>query len=226
MLAWPFGAECRQPRVASHCSVRRPTPGDLLDAAQSKNLVNQACSTSERIVLQAMDHLLWSLSVLCHFYRRKGAVRAVDFTLSTGERLSGHVHPDWAKAGASMRAPTLDLNSACKQLPLSPRDFDKSVVVLKGPSTGRFLASSCEHSLSGRWPRYTTSCAYTSLLLHALGCHLGACWAAYSDDYPMATHRWLHRLLRPWLRVSLSLQGLTLQMRSALHSLLKWRSLE
>ena len=36
MLAWPFGAECRQPRVASHCSVRRPTPGDLLDAAQSK----------------------------------------------------------------------------------------------------------------------------------------------------------------------------------------------
>ena len=25
------------------------------------------------------------------------------------------------------------------------------------------------------------------MLLHALGCHLGLCWAAYFDDFPMAS---------------------------------------
>ena len=97
-----------------------------------ENMLNQACSTSERIVLQALDHLLWSLTVLCHFYRCRGAV---DFVLSSGERLTGHVHADWTKAGASLQVATLDLKSAYKQLPLSPKDFDKTVVTLKDPQT-------------------------------------------------------------------------------------------
>ncbi|CAE7829729.1 unnamed protein product [Symbiodinium sp. CCMP2592] len=149
-----------------------------------ENLVNQACSTSERIVLQAMDHLLWSLSVLCHFYRKRGAV---DFTLSSGERLTGHVHPDWQKSGASMQVATLDLKSAYKQLPLSPCDFDKSVVTLKDPKTGSI---SC--FVMRTLPFGALASVYhflrVSLLLHALGCHLGACWSAYFDDFPMATH--------------------------------------
>ncbi|CAE7285341.1 unnamed protein product [Symbiodinium sp. CCMP2592] len=149
-----------------------------------ENLVNQACSTSERIVLQAMDHLLWSLSVLCHFYRKRGAV---DFTLSSGERLTGLVHPDWQKPGASMQVATLDLKSAYKQLPLNPCDFDKSVVTLKDPKTGSI---SC--FVMRTLPFGALASVYhflrVSLLLHALGCHLGACWSAYFDDFPMATH--------------------------------------
>ena len=67
------------------------------------NLLNTACCVSEKIVLQAIDHVVWSLNVLCHFYRSRGAF---DFVLSTGERLSRVVRPDWAQAGADLKAST------------------------------------------------------------------------------------------------------------------------
>ena len=60
-------------------------------------LLNNTCCVAEKIVLQAIDHVIWSLNVLCHFYRSRGAC---DFTLSSGQRLVGLVHPDWERVGS------------------------------------------------------------------------------------------------------------------------------
>ena len=149
-----------------------------------ENMLNQCCSTSERIVLQALDHLLWSLTVLCHFYRTRGAV---DFVLSSGEKLTGKVHPDWSKAGTSLQVATLDLKSAYKQLPLSTTDFDKTVVTLKDPTSQEvhcFIMRSLPFGALASVYHFLR----VSLLLHAIGCSLGVCWSAYFHNYPMASH--------------------------------------
>ena len=99
---------------------------------ESKKSVNEAYSCTERVVLQAMDHLLWSLNIMTRFYREGGVV---DFTLSTGERLTGPVHDQWMQHGANLRVTSLDLRSAYKQLPLHPLDYDKSVICIKCPDT-------------------------------------------------------------------------------------------
>ena len=97
-----------------------------------ENRVNEAHSCTERVVLQAMDHVLWSLSILARFCRDGGVV---DFTLSTGERMTAPVHPQWKQSGANLRVTSLDLRSAYKQLPLHPKDYDKSVVCVKCPDS-------------------------------------------------------------------------------------------
>ena len=81
-----------------------------------ENLLNNSCCVAEKIVLQAIDHVIWSLNVLCHFYRSRGAC---DFSLSSGQRLVGLVHPDWETVGSQLKVSTIDLKSAYKQLPLS-----------------------------------------------------------------------------------------------------------
>ena len=98
-----------------------------------ENQLNSAFSSPERITLQAMDHLIWSMNVLCHYFRAAGAV---DFVLSTGDRLSGEVHRDWATRKAAIKVSSLDLKSAYKQMPLHPSDYDKTVVCLKDPGGG------------------------------------------------------------------------------------------
>ena len=95
-----------------------------------ENRVNEAYSCTERVVLQAMDHLLWSLNIMTRFCREGGIV---DLTLSTGERLTGPVHDQWMQHGANLRVTSLDLRSAYKQLPLHPLDYDKSVICIKCP---------------------------------------------------------------------------------------------
>ena len=149
----------------------------------SENQLNSAFSP-ERITLQAMDHLIWSMSVLCHYFRAAGAV---DFVLSTGDRLSGEVHRDWATRKAAIKVSSLDLKSAYKQMPLHPSDYDKTVVCLKDPGGGGvkcFLMRSLPFGGAASIPHFLRA----SMLLRALGCHLGLCWAAYFDDFPMASH--------------------------------------
>ena len=151
-----------------------------------ESLVNIACSTSEKIVLQALDHIIWSLTVLAHFYRDRGAV---DFTLSSGERLVGHVHKEWAmvKATVPLEVATLDLKSAYKQLALHPLDYDKSVVTLKDPSSGSvtcFLMRTLPFGALASVHHFLR----VSFLLHAIGCSFGVSWAAYCDDFPMVSH--------------------------------------
>ncbi|OLP81981.1 hypothetical protein AK812_SmicGene37411 [Symbiodinium microadriaticum] len=83
-LEGPFSPQQISERFGSWLPVRRfavVQKGRLRPIDDFKeNMLNQACSTSERIVLHALDHLLWSLTVLCHFYRCRGAV---DFVLSS-----------------------------------------------------------------------------------------------------------------------------------------------
>ena len=168
-----------------------------------ENLLNNACCVAEKIVLQAIDHVIWSLNVLCHFYRLRGAC---DFTLSTGQRLVGTVHPDWERVGPDLKVSTIDLKSAYKQLPLSPCEYNKTVVCLKNPGS-RETACFIMHTL----PFGALASVYhflrASFLLHALGCHLGIAWGAFFDDFPMASHSAVASSTQATVRALLSLTG-------------------
>ena len=150
-----------------------------------ENGLNKAYTAVEKITLSAMDHMLWSLQTLLKFFTAKGDVA---LTLSTGEVLSGRVHPDWKLGKGSILVTAIDLRSAYKQLPLSPKDYDKTILV-------------CKHPVSGKVQCYSTltlpfgACASVdcflrvSALLHAIGCELALLWTNYFDDFPLlASH--------------------------------------
>ena len=168
-----------------------------------ENLLNNACCVAEKIVLQAIDHVIWSLNVLCHFYRSRGAC---DFSLSSGQRLVGLVHPDWERVGSDLKVSSIDLKSAYKQLPLSPCEYDKTVVCLKDPGSQE-TACFIMHTL----PFGALASVYhflrASFLLHALGCHLGVAWGAFFDDFPMASHSAVASSTQASVRALLSLTG-------------------
>ena len=149
-----------------------------------ENHVNEAFSAAEKVTLQAMDHVLWSLNVLVHFFRKSGTV---EFVLSTGETLCGEVHKDWRSRGAALEMTALDLKSAYKQLALSPLDYDKTVVSIKNPSD-----NSIECYLMNVLPFGASASVLhflrVSTFIHAVGCTLGSCWACYFDDYPLISH--------------------------------------
>ena len=169
-----------------------------------ENLLNNTCCVAEKIVLQAIDHIIWSLNVLCHFYRSRGAC---DFSLSSGQRLVGLVHPDWERVGAELKVSSIDLKSAYKQLPLSPCEYDKTVVCLKDPASQK-VACFIMHTL----PFGALASVYhflrASFLLHALGCHLGVAWGAFFDDFPMASRSAVACSTQATVRALLSLTGL------------------
>ena len=149
-----------------------------------KNRTNEAFCASEKVTLQAMDHLLWSLNILVHFYRARGSV---DFTLSTGEVLSGRVSDEWTSDGPFIQVTSLDLKSAYKQLALSPCDYNKTVVTIKNPASGQlecFLMNVMPFGASASVLHFLR----VSTFLHAVGCALGSCWACYFDDFPVASH--------------------------------------
>ena len=86
----------------------------------------------------------------------------------------------------AVKVSSLDLKSAYKQMPLHPSDYDKTVVCLKDPGGGgvkRFLMRTLPFGGAASLPHFLRA----SMLLRALGCHLGLCWAAYFDDFPMAS---------------------------------------
>ena len=148
-----------------------------------KNRTNEAFCASEKVTLQAMDHLLWSLNILVHFYRARGSV---DFTLSTGEVLSGRVSDEWTSDGPFIQVTSLDLKSAYKQLALSPCDYNKTVVTIKNPAGGHlecFLMNVMLFGASASVLHFLR----VSTFLHAVGCALGSCWACYFDDFPVAS---------------------------------------
>ena len=92
-----------------------------------ENRVNDAFSSTERATLYALDHLVWASIFLMRLYKRGGPF---SFTLSDGTVFEGCVHPEWTVNATDLKITAMDLKSAYKQLPLSPQDFDKSVVSL------------------------------------------------------------------------------------------------
>ena len=73
--------------------MRRPTPGDLLDAAQSKSGINSAYHSLERLVLHDVDYFV----ALCNFVARAvTSEKTVAIKLLCGQVLQGPVHADWS----------------------------------------------------------------------------------------------------------------------------------
>ena len=87
-----------------------------------ENRVNDTFSTTERATLYAMDHIVWSAIFSLRSYK-----------LGDGSVLEGYVHPDWISTKTGLKVTAMDLKSAYKQLPLSPLDYNKSVVSLWSP---------------------------------------------------------------------------------------------
>ena len=61
----------------------------------------------------------------------------MNFVLSDGRSLNGEVRRDWTSGACNLKSTTLDLKSACKQLPLHMNDRNKAVVTLKNPTSGK-----------------------------------------------------------------------------------------
>ena len=105
------------------------------------------------------------------------------FVLQDGTEMKGRVHEDW-HGRCALRATTLDLKSAYKQLPLHPADANKTVVVLKNPersSVDFFVMRTLPFGSSASVLHFNR----VSYLLWALGCKLGLVWSCYYDDYPI-----------------------------------------
>ena len=145
-----------------------------------ENRLNQAFSSVDKISLKTMDYIAWAAMIIC---KHSIHTREMNFTLKTGEKLCGKVHPDWL-GGCSLKSTTLDLRSAYKQLPLHKNDVNKAVVTLRNPTCGK-----AEHFTMCTLPFGASASVLhfnrVSVLLWALGCHLNLVWASYYDDYPI-----------------------------------------
>ena len=149
-----------------------------------ENRVNDTFSSTERATLYALDHLVWASIFLMRFYRSGGHV---SFTLSDGTVLDGCVHPEWLAMPPDLRITAMDLKSAYKQLPLSPLDFDKSIVSLWSVKDRDVKCFEC-HVLPFGASASVHNFLRVSAFLQAAGCHLGIIWMSYFDDFPMLSH--------------------------------------
>ncbi|CAE7220298.1 unnamed protein product [Symbiodinium natans] len=148
-----------------------------------ENLLNNAYTAVEKVVLSAMDHLLWSLQVYLRYLLHRGEVR---LELSSGEILSGRVHPSWVAKEGSLVATALDLRSAYKQLPLSPRDHDKTVVVIRNQGQPACFVM---HTLPFGAAASVDKFLRISAFIQAAGCELSLLWTNYFDDFPLASNQ-------------------------------------
>ena len=112
--------------------MRRPTPGDLLDAAQSKKSgLNATFGCHEKISLRALDEVVWICTRIMQAASSRGDVT---LPLSSGHTLRGKLHDYWNdKEKIRPVTTTFDLKSAYKQLPLSPAEQCKAIVTIKHP---------------------------------------------------------------------------------------------
>lgn len=102
--------------------------------------------------------------------------------------LRGYVHPEWIRSGVDFNITALDLKSAYKQLPLSPKDYGKAVVSLWDQQVQDircFIARTLPFGASGSVRNFLR----ISEFLQAVGSEMGILWANYFDDFPMVSHR-------------------------------------
>ena len=92
-----------------------------------ESMLNLTFGCYEKIELKAMEHVLWMLVTLTRCMRHLGEVK---FVLSDDTTLEGSVHPSWNKLAFGMEATCVDMKSACKQLPLNPCEYHRTVVSL------------------------------------------------------------------------------------------------
>ena len=150
-----------------------------------ENELNNAYTAVEKITLSAMDHMIWALQTLLRYFTQRGEV---SLELSTGEVLKGKVHEAWSLDKGSLVVTALDLRSAYKQLPLSPLDQDKTVVVLKDHvrnAVDCYIMKTLPFGASVSVDKFLRVSAF----LQAAGCELALLWSNYFDDFPLASHR-------------------------------------
>ncbi|CAK9116007.1 unnamed protein product [Durusdinium trenchii] len=150
-----------------------------------ENQVNDTFSRAEKVTLYALDYLIWAVLALVRLYKSGGEF---SYTLSTGERLVGHVHQDWLSCDSEFLITALDLKSAYKQLPLHPKDQAKAVVSLwshQHNDVRCFVTKTLPFGAAGSVRNFLRVSAF----LHAAGCQLGILWSNYFDDFPIVTHQ-------------------------------------
>ena len=149
-----------------------------------ENHLNDCFSSCDKVDLCAMDNVLWSLCNLIKFCKYEGRMQ---FTLSTGEKLSGEVHRTWKLQEATFEMTSFDLKSAYKQLPLHPDEYDCTVVSLKDPCS---RAAKCFYRRTLPFGSVASVLHFnrTARLLWRLGLELGIVWGNYFDDYPCISH--------------------------------------
>ena len=189
-LQGPFSPDEISSRFGRWLPVRRfgVRQNDKLRAIDDfrENQLNRAYSSVEKVVLHAMDHLLWSLQTLLRYLIERGEV---SLELSTGEVLRGQVHPSWNLGKDSLVVTALDLRSAYKQLPLSPLDQDKTVVVLRDHRSATskvdcYVMKTLPFGSSASVDKFLRVSAF----IQAAGCELLLLWSNYFDDFPLASH--------------------------------------
>lgn len=150
-----------------------------------ENQVNDTFSCAEKVTLYALDYLIWAVLALVRLYKSGGEF---SYTLSTGERLVGHVHQEWLSCDSEFLITALDLKSAYKQLPLHPKDQAKAVVSLwshQHNDVRCFVTKTLPFGAAGSVHNFLRVSAF----LHAAGCQLGILWSNYFDDFPIVTHQ-------------------------------------
>ena len=148
-----------------------------------ENKLNESFSSGDKLDLQAMDQLLWTMVTLMVHCKHCGSV---DFVLSNGERLSGPLHNSWSSANLQCEFTAFDLESAYKQLPLHPEERNCSVVTLKHPEKNEpacFLMNTLPFGSVASVLHFNR----TARLLWRIGLELHLLWFNYFDDYPCAT---------------------------------------
>ena len=146
-----------------------------------ESMLNLTFGCFEKIELRAMEHVLWMLVALVRHMRLLGEIQ---FVLSTGEILSGHVHPSWNKVAFGVEATCVDMKSAYKQLPLNPCEYHRTVVCLWDVQHSKpscFMMRTLPFGAAASVHHFLR----VSSFLHSVGLYAGLCWGAYFDDFPL-----------------------------------------
>ena len=146
--------------------------------------VNATFSYLEKIDLKALDEVVW---LACCFVKLCIFEHHFDFTLMSGDRLSGPVAVEWTQLPADavqMVGKTIDLKSAYKQFPIFPDHRKYSVLVLKRPTDGKamgFVSKTLPFGSVASVLHFNR----VARLLHKIGLEMDIPWTNYYDDFPV-----------------------------------------
>ena len=149
-----------------------------------ENTLNRTFGSVEKPELRTMDHVLWALVILAQYFSFH---ERMSFQLNDGTRLEGDVHPDWKKLKPAFKCLCVDLQSAYKQLAVSPDEQRRAVVTLWDKQANRpvcYVSKVLPFGASASVHNFLRVGTY----LHAAGLHVGLCWASYFDDFALLTH--------------------------------------
>ena len=149
----------------------------------AENGVNSAFAPCDKLTLRAIDEVVWTAAFIMRALICRGSVHV---PLSTGEVISGPLHPFWASNTSRARplVKTVDLKSAYKQLPLHPSDHRLCVVSLRRPSDSRVVGYVSKVLPFGASASVTAFNRVARLLQRILQ-EAWVMTSNYFDDYPI-----------------------------------------